>query len=162
MRRVFMVHAFLFAGVLLLSGCFTVTRWDVLERVRSALPNVNVHATKAFHSDFNCVAGVYSVRDDITAEQVLGSGASAPYRELGKTWIEVPSFMHLLEREKSSKDQFAKQVLDVVGYAEDCIEKIDVPVDMIYRLPVIMTLSKNQRSILFFLQGDMSKVYYLA
>ncbi|MCY6380980.1 hypothetical protein [Hoeflea prorocentri] len=156
------MRVFLFAGILFFSGCFTVTRWHVLERVRSALPDVNVYATKAFYSDFNCVAGVYSVQDDILAEQVLESSAPAPYRELGKTWIEVSSFKHFLEQEKSGPDQLTKEILDVVGYAEDCLEKIDASIDMIYRSLVIMTFSKNRSSVLSFLRSDMSKIYYLA
>lgn len=161
MRHNQIVLVFLLAGVLSISSCFWVSRYEVLERVQSALPNVEI-TPDVFEVNSDCFLTSFDVHDALTAEQVLESSALASHSQLGKRWIEAQSFSQLLENPGDKlSPHIARTISNAIIFAKPCLGVAGLTFDNIEHQPVVVTFSPSGDEVLFFLKADMTKFYYL-
>ena len=160
MRRNPIVLSFLFSGILLISGCFWVSKYEVLERVQSALPNIEI-TPDVFEVNSDCFLTSFDVHDALTAEQVLESSALASHSQLGKRWIGAQSFYQLLENpDNRLSPQVARAISNAIVFAKPCLGLAGLTFDKIEHQPVVVTFSPSGDEVLFFLKTDMTKFYY--
>lgn len=160
MRHNQIVLVFLLAGVLSISGCFWVSRYEVLERVQSALPNVEI-TPDVFEVNSDCFLTSFDVHDALTTEQVLESSALASFRQLGKQWIEVPSLFQLLENpDDRLSPQIARGISGAILLAKPCLDVAGLTLNKIEHQPIVLTFTPDGEDVLFFFREDMTKFYY--
>ena len=161
MRPGSFVLTLILLGALTISGCFFVSKSEVLKRVRSALPNVEI-TTDVFEVNSQCFLTSFDIRDELTAEQVLQSSALSSFRSLGKRWYEFASFDAMIEDPTAGVNpKIADAISYAVGAAKPCLTKAGLTFDAFYVEPIVVTYSKFGGSVLFFFKKDLSKAYYL-
>ena len=156
-----LIMILILTGLLSLSGCFFVSKSEVLKRVRSALPNVEI-TTDVFEVNSTCFLTSFNVHQELSAKQVLESSALASFDGLGKRWMESHSFAHSLDSPDSELPDSVKLGINhAIIAAKPCLDKANLTLHDIEYNPVIFTFSPYGSSVIFFLKHDMTKFYYL-